>query len=266
MCGACSPTPSIDPLEVCMSEESSKIPELAPENILTQLQNLIGQVEHMKQATSELERLTCYLHSIERHPDYVYTQNETGRKQAECVPDGHGWEINANKGDNGVTRDDHVDYYYWRRLKSDALKDGLSPWDLKPIVMERVSREELLAMLREVVGGGYMPSSTLDRLHPKPEYLKTDLKRCFYGHAPYTESPFYRGTGYYAQEEYHDAGERPIWLYLQLREVQVVVNLAADHMWIRVDGPNSKWESWDIDTIKFPIDRLELKEQLEFYV
>lgn len=71
---------------------------------------------------TELERLTTFLHSIERHPDYDYTTVTTGRKSCEDSDPyrekGEAeWTWNEHHF-GGFERFDYTEEHYWRRLKS----------------------------------------------------------------------------------------------------------------------------------------------------
>lgn len=70
---------------------------------------------------AEVDRLTEALHAREAHPDFEYTQTETGRKDGEEGYPEHGacWERNTAKGDGrGWERWDYTETNYWRRPKA----------------------------------------------------------------------------------------------------------------------------------------------------
>lgn len=89
-----------------------------------------------------LQRLARSCHARCNHPDYEYDTTETGRKTSEEAhpPEGHGWEVNVDKGDEGWDRLEYTEEHYWRRLKTDAEKDPLLPHDLPSFNSTRVSR------------------------------------------------------------------------------------------------------------------------------
>ena len=76
-------------------------------------------VEYEK-VVAENKRLTRFLHSICKHPDYEYETTEGPRKyweDADEPPEGDGWEVNVDEGRDGWERFDYHEEAYWRRKK-----------------------------------------------------------------------------------------------------------------------------------------------------
>lgn len=90
-----------------------------------------------------LQRLARSCHARCNHPDYEYDTTETGRKTSEEAhpPEGHGWEVNVDKGDEGWDRLEYTEEHYWRRLKTDAQKDPVSIYKLDRVRAKPVSHE-----------------------------------------------------------------------------------------------------------------------------
>lgn len=91
-----------------------------------------------------LQRLAKSCHARCVHPEYEYDTTETGRKTSEegHPPEGHGWERNVDKGDDGWERFEYTEEHYWRRLKTDAEKDPMNPFNLPRVTLPSISHRE----------------------------------------------------------------------------------------------------------------------------
>ena len=108
----------------------------------------VPYLNRIQDCEDEIERLTKYLHSICRHPDFEY-ETTTGPRKA-CYdfppPEGEGWDINVDEGRDGWERFDYHEEQYWRRLKPELDippsrdDDVMDDWDAQ---REQMSDEEL---------------------------------------------------------------------------------------------------------------------------
>lgn len=231
-----------------------------PERVAENLQKLQDELNAGKTAKEELRALTSQLHSGQRHPDYEYTTVKRGRKQGDDTPpEGHGWEINVDINGDGFDRDDWNDIYFWRRLKTDAIKDGVSPYDLKPVTLPPVEHSVYLDLLRGHIGKGYMPSATADRYHSKPEYIPGFTKDLETG-----EIATFGFTGFFCDEALSGA-DRPIWAYVELPTVELITNLTTEQTYVRVKQPYSKWREW-YSTIPLNINLYDAAKVIHEYL
>lgn len=113
------------------------------------------------------------LHTAHRHPDYEYDTTVTGRKQdGPDSPEGYGWEINwlfydetapgslSGTKYQDFNRDDHTDTAWYRRLKTDAARDEVDPFDhdRPKITLERIKLYDVLKLVAEHTNSGYFPA------------------------------------------------------------------------------------------------------------
>lgn len=232
-----------------------------PDRVEHNLKKLQDELNAGKTAKDELRALTSQLHAKQRHPDYEYTTVERGRKQGDDTPpDGYGWEMNTDFNGDGFSRDEWTDTYYWRRLKSDALKDGISPYDLKPVTLPPVRLEQYLTLLREHVCKGYMPSSSKDGYHSKPEYISGFTKALLEGEGDFTF------TGFFCDEDLaHLKEERPIWAYVDINTVELMTNLTTEQTYVRVKQPYCVWKEW-YPTIAININLYTVADVINVYL
>lgn len=226
---------------------------------------------------AELERLRAVesrLHCARRHPDYEYATTETARKSGESkMPEGHGWMPNNHVfGDRNWERFDHTEVEYWMRLKTDALKDDKSAYQLPEINLSKIKLAEYLQVLRERFPKGYMPSATgqVD-FTSKPNYCEhaSEILNLHHLHGTYVYTPdvprnqevstypaLKKGVIYFAVE-------------LTAQPLRIITNLSEPEKetWVctkRGDGTWCKWEQW-YDFSAMPIHLYELKELVETY-
>lgn len=226
---------------------------------------------------AELERLRAMearLHWAQKHPDYEYTTTETGRKSGESkMPDGHGWLPNNHMFDGrNWERLDYTEIEYWMRLKTDALKDDKSAYNLPEIKLPKIKLPEYLRVLRERFPKGYMPSATGQvEFTSKPyycEFASEVLNLCHLtGCYAYSPDPIRS----HEEPTYPALKEGVIYFVVELtaQPVRVITNLSdpEKETWIctkRGDGTWSKWEQW-FDFSSMPIHLYELKELVETY-
>lgn len=222
-------------------------------------------------------KLAKWLHEHERHPDWEYTSAECQRKtSAYSDPEGHGWIHNEEK-DGGCTRYDHTEYHWFRRLKTDALKDDIDLSGLKVQPPEKMKLDEYLGKLRAVFSKVYMASATSDRsMMSKPEYVN---------HAS-AITHLSSGTGVYslsAASEVNDIAEmndlcnqlgdeffykddKPCLIFgIEINGLRILTNLGSDATFATIkrgDGVWQKWTKWS-QWLSLPIDRYTLDKILE---
>ena len=222
-------------------------------------------------------KLVNWLHEHEKHPDWEYTSAECQRKtSAYNDPEGHGWVHNEEK-DGGCTRYDHTEYHWFRRLKSDALKDDVDLSGLKVTPPEKMKLDEYLGKLRGVFCKGYMPSSTATtEFNSKPEYVRfvgaiTHLNN---GNDVYSlESSFEVSDldemNKLSQElggEFFYKDNKACLIYgLEINGLRILTNLGTDATFVTIkrgDGIWQKWTKWS-QWLSLPIDRYTLDKILE---
>ena len=175
-------------------------PEQAPSNTLDKY--LEGRL------ADEYRRLNARLHACCQHPDFEYATTELPRLSgvAPLPPKGHGWVVNAEKGRDGWERFDYTEETYWRRLKSEAAKDTLLPFELPPVEMKPLHHKELVTLLAERLNKTYMPehpelelSKERPEFNSKPYYLSLrDIQNLTRGSGCYS---FLKGALDSAQDE-----------------------------------------------------------------
>lgn len=103
--------------------------------------------------------LITRLHETEKHPDWQYESIEHPRKASYSnPPEGAGWMDNV-ENDRGCTRYDNTEYHHFRRLKTDAAKDEVDPWNLPTITLSKVDASAIVEHVRgslppSVIAGG----------------------------------------------------------------------------------------------------------------
>ncbi len=84
---------------------------------------LLSALDAARGREGENERLEAFLHAHWMHPDYEYETTDGPRKmwsEADCPPEGQGWERNIHVGrvgsrDAGWDRFDYHEESYWMR-------------------------------------------------------------------------------------------------------------------------------------------------------
>lgn len=117
---------------------------------------------------------------------------------------------------------------------------NLMPWDVPPLVMVKVTPQELLAMLRETVNDSYMPSSTGKRqFNSKPTYITGGVEAWLTARLRHA---FDDGSGYYADEA--DTATNGIYAALHIDMFTVVVKLRTEECWIRHYALEAEFHRW----------------------
>lgn len=213
--------------------------------------------------------LVARLHQTCSHPDYEYDSKEYPRKFSWTVdpPEGFGW-VENNYRDGGRTRYDNTEDYHFMRLKSDAEKDPVSPWELKPVALPPLTKEQLLDMVREVTCKGYMRSSSSHvEFNSKPEYVSNI-------------AGFLSGTYYY----HFDGGcgvnippklDRPlpdnffdpnaIYCGIEIPGIQILINLNTDMVILSIENKGKVWSNWHVwsNGTGYHLDTNRIKAEIE---
>lgn len=137
----------------------------------------------------------------------------------------------------------------------------LSPFSIPPIVMEKVTREEYIKLLRDRVNKSYMPtSSNKVEFNRKPYYIPK-LESYLDANEELPE-----GSGYYVEVEMLGTVKKnvPVWAYLDFVTVQVITNLSTETTFARRDGKKMPWYRWGVNSIA--IDRNILMDKIDTYL
>ncbi len=144
-----------------------------------------------------------------------------------------------------------------------------SPADLfnmPPIVLPKVSLDQVLNMLRKRINKSYMPSATGEReFNSKPQYIPHESKEIAKMPSVHPHEP----TGYFALTDHFGYTEKnyAIWCHIQIGEFQIMVNLKTDETWVKAfdfPEPLIRWEQHPDQTL--PINPYELEEILDIYL
>ncbi len=217
------------------------------------------------------EALIAQLHKNFQHPDYQYDVREHGRKTCEdhTPPEGFGWIPNVHQGREGWERFDHTEETYWMRLKSDADKDPLKPWNLLRVVMKPIAHGEYLEMLRLQVNAEYMPSSKRMSFNKKPVYVTVKaIMSLSEGTNFYkVDTSLERTTDITLDSITLPEGFYPTGIYagVSMASIDILTCLRTDRSVMRLRnaaGYYSEWYQWN--NFDMPIDRFELAEKLNF--
>lgn len=147
-----------------------------------------------------------------------------------------------------------------------------SPFKIPPIVMKKVSLEELLDLLRSRVNKGYMPGAD-GRIgyNSKPEYVRFTLPGVAGVSWPNVNGRDH--TGFYAFDSFQVIQEVPkaVYLYLDLHPVRVLIRLDTEDALVAVRSTDTETETafvpWPRGTAnEIAIDRIKLQNEIDCFV
>lgn len=128
------------------------------------------------------------------------------------------------------------------------------PWDLSDLIVARVTKEEVLVLLRNRINNGYMPTSTgRVEFNSKPEYEDFPISEWL---KPGKEG-FYVGSGYYCGSDRKD-----IYVGLHVGQFIVVCQLNTEKVWVKVSGGD--YHEWTDQTV--PLNRNILEDVVDTYL
>lgn len=151
-----------------------------------------------------------------------------------------------------------------------------SPFDRSAVVMEKLTRKELIDQLRARINKHYMPSATGDvRCNSKPEYLRHSQP--FITDAPFPNvSVSSDASGYYAFETFSNPriGDfivptpKDIFLFMDLSPIYILMNLKTEDIRVafREDGHALNYVKWEEGSEAIAIDRIVLQEVIDTYL
>ena len=130
--------------------------------------------------------------------------------------------------------------------------DVLMPWDVPPLVVAKVTPQEIIDTLRATVNKFYMPTATSCRMfNSKPTYVNGGVDRMITTMDRYA---FDNGSGYYADAE----GPTPNGVYaaLHVGTFIIAVKLQTEECWIRQYEADTPFHRWTDQPVA--LDRVEL--------
>jgi hypothetical protein len=147
-----------------------------------------------------------------------------------------------------------------------------TPFEREPVVMEKVSRAELLSMLRGLINQNYMPSANGSvKFNRKPEYIRHWMKLM---------PPFWPSvcesdtTDFLAFDQYGDFPgvltnpPKAIYLFINVAPIFIIVRLDIDQVVVayKQEGQHLAFFPWDGDEQDVAIDWFKLQQELDSYV
>jgi hypothetical protein len=147
-----------------------------------------------------------------------------------------------------------------------------SPFDRAPVVMEKVSRKELIGMLQARINKHYMPSATGSvKFNRKPEYIRNwmTMMPSLWPSVCLTDPTEFRAFDQFG--DFVGMDTRPpnaIYLFINLAPIFIYVRLDTDQMLVanHQAGELLAFLPWDRDEQAVAIDRIQLQETLDTYV
>jgi hypothetical protein len=169
-----------------------------------------------------------------------------------------------------LKEDIHNRLLIWIPPSNQILREGSedldSPFKLPPVTHAPLGVQEFLKMLRSRINQGYMPSATGEQQYnSKPEYLR-NLQLILDKPG---QSGLSYGSGFYAQDgaylEYTGGKKvHDIYLFLDVSNVAVLVNLLTDEAYVALSGETiGAWEPWTAQLLS--VDRHLLAEKIDAY-
>jgi hypothetical protein len=147
-----------------------------------------------------------------------------------------------------------------------------TPFEREPVVMDKVSRTELMSMLRTCINRSYMPSSQgLVSTNRKPTYVRRWMTLM---------PPFWPAvcendtTDFFAFDQFGDFPgvltnpPKAIYLFINVAPIFILVRLDIDAVMVayKQEGQHLAFFPWDGDEQDVAIDRFKLQEELCTYV
>jgi len=136
-----------------------------------------------------------------------------------------------------------------------------NPMDQPPVVMEKVTPEEMLTFFRMTINKGYMPSATGEiEYNSKPEYtyeVNSWVKN------KNTVSPGY-GVQFFKEIDRWLGGTNPtdpIWAFIEIDNITVGCNLNTDELYVALVGSD-----WYPFTTPAPLNRLALANHSDYWL
>lgn len=143
------------------------------------------------------------------------------------------------------------------------MSENVKPWDLPDKVIERVTANEMLAMLRGRINNSYMPSATGEvKYNSKPEYIRGGPDQWFEDKL----SPFYAASGCYASDIHSPPYPKDTGIYavLLITDIIVACQLQTGKLWVSLNEPSLVWHAWTEQSI--PIERNVLASVIDCYL
>jgi hypothetical protein len=222
--------------ELVQNNDTVSSPLIVSEKLMTP-----KAINELREKVREYDELVARLHAAEAHPDYEYRDTLVLHgSQRNPPPKGKGWELNTDHPENGEVGPE-ADTYYWRRLKEDALEDDINPYELPPVILEPINRDELFRI--------FIEKSTTMTKEPRG-MLPSSILGIYDEHS--VKSGYYRA----------DTTDGDMMLFMVMSNLEILMNLTQQCAEIRVRRKGCSWYTW-LDAIN--VNTMELREAFDLY-
>lgn len=218
-------------------------PLMVSENLVTpqMVAHLREKAAKYDELKKTMEVLEAKLHSEECHPDYLYVVKfESELSTIHNPPPGEGWMLNKFHSAQYNVEDGRLRVYWYRPAEA-ALHDDINPYDLPPVTLEPLTREELFSR--------FLEKSTSQVNQEYPEFPQEQFDRL-------GEETARLPSGYY-----RDAGGNVIF-YMVIPGLEIFMNLGLETAMVRVPKVGCTWHDW-FDALN--VNTMELFEGFDLY-